>query len=126
MNFGFPIVGSGTTVSLNDDPLLGPLADIDPEARPTVRCFGVGDQPQARCVIRRETSGLTRGAEAIVSWDTSTLPHAQIWHDLRPYSQVIGIEPVTTARENLIERDKSLLAPGNALPFSLAVSFADF
>lgn len=28
MNFGFPIVGSGTTVSLNDDPLLGPLHDV--------------------------------------------------------------------------------------------------
>ena len=126
MNFGFPIVGSGTTVSLNDDPLLGPLHDVDPEAQPTVRCFEVGDQAQAKCVIRREKSGLRRGTEAIVSWETSTLPHAQVWHDLRPYSQVIGIEPVTSAREYRINQDVPSIAPGNAMPFSLAVSFADF
>jgi hypothetical protein len=126
MNFGFPIVGPGTTVLLNDEPLLGPLGDPASEAEPTVECFDVKGQPRATCTIRREPSGGRRGARAIISWNTSTLPYAQIWSDLRPYSQVIGIEPVTSARSKQRgNKNVPTLGPRQVLPLNLEVSFAD-
>jgi hypothetical protein len=124
-NLGFPLVAPGSTVSLGDEVLLGPLSRESGLSDPSIRCLPVPkDDPV--CTVRRPGNGQWRGFEATVRWDADTLPYLQVWSDLRPNNQIIAIEPVSTDRNpDGTSHAGDRLAPGQTRTYRVQYSFRD-
>lgn len=124
MNFGYPGIGPGTTVSLDDVPRLGPLAFADPRASPAVTCLGAGPAPRARCTVRPPKG--TAGVWIEIAFDTQTLPFVQFWTDMRPGIGVLAVEPCTTDRRPDGTSDGGiLLEPGEVRNYRIDITFAE-
>lgn len=93
VNFGFPAACDGAVVRLDGRTLAGPATLADPAAIPRAASRPLGDRDRATATL--ETPG---GFVAAVEVAADTLPHLQIWQDLRPGAGVIAIEPCTSAR----------------------------
>ena len=126
MNFGFPLVGAGTRVELNGSSAMEPIGTNAGGLGPRVECFPAGEDAVAACTVSRASDGKWRGLQAKVSWETSALPYAQIWNDLRPYTNVVAIEPVTSERmADGSSGPGPILLPGETLRSGVAVEFCD-
>jgi len=91
VNPGFPLVDDGTTVTLDGERILGPLAPPELETPPPA-WRGVGGASATAtiaapaCPVVLETR-----------WRPDTLPCLQTWRNVRHNIGVIGIEPCTAA-----------------------------
>ncbi|HLZ00667.1 MAG TPA: DUF4432 family protein [Bradyrhizobium sp.] len=120
INFGYPALAAGSTVSLGGRKLVEVKAFPDRSASSESISFPVEDiDAQAVCTLN---TPLERGAmfRVSVAFDAATLPHLQLWHDLRPHACVLAIEPCTSAKLDGTERD---LNPGDARSYSVDIGF---
>jgi hypothetical protein len=125
INFGFPIVGPGTTVRYNDKSLLGPLRRQSSGDPPSVMGLGPDARRNNSCSISRQSDGEWQGLTATVAWDGDTLPYAQVWCDLQPHTHIIAIEPVTSARRDDGTSERGpVLAPRHVMRCRVDVNFS--
>ena len=117
-NLGFPTVASGTVVELDGTAVLGPVSLPDAQnGLVTARSWPV--QGEARCAVRSPS-----GLAVHFAFDAGTLPHLQLWHDLRPNVGVLSVEPCTSARHpDGRPSGEAVLEPGESRTYRLAVSF---
>jgi len=117
-NLGYPLHQEGTEISLDGDPLVGPLPRHEQAtAQPTLRAASPG-----RSVCRVEGGG------SIIAfhWSSDTLPWLQLWRDLRPRCGVLSIEPCSIARsEDGRNTSTPCIEPGRPVRFEIEVILAD-
>jgi hypothetical protein len=120
-NFGHPALAPGSTVTLGGRRLLEVKALPDASVPSESDSFPV-DGKGASAVCRLATP-IEHGAmlEIAIKFDVSTLPHLQLWHDLRPHACVVAIEPCTSAKVNGTE---AVLMPGESRAYALEIEFA--
>ncbi len=94
MNIGWPALRDGSELLLDGTRLLGPFKLPDPDSDNFAESFLMEKGRMAECSL------ISPGFDArlTVAFDTSTLPHLQIWRDARPNVHAVGIEPCTSAR----------------------------
>ena len=118
-NLGWPVAREGTTVSLDGDDLLGPIAAPEPEPAPATvwPCAS----PEARVVV---SPGGDEAPRVAFEFPTDRLGHLQLWRDLRPNAGVLSIEPCTSA---LPTDDGSAgnpdISPGERRDYQIEVAF---
>jgi hypothetical protein len=95
-NLGFPAIGAGSVVRLGERVLLGPLTVPDAADAPRSMSFPADGAAEAACTVTTPSAG--GDLVLTVAFATDTLPHLQIWRDLRPHAGVLGIEPCTSER----------------------------
>ena len=119
-NFGYPALAPGSTVTLGSRQLLEVKALPDLSLLSESVSFPAdGDGASAVC---RFATPLEHGMlEIAVRFDVGTLPHLQLWHDLRPHACVLAIEPCTSAKVNGSE---AVLKPGESRAYALEIEFA--
>lgn len=120
-NFGYPALAPGSCVTL------GPRQLIEVKALPDTSLLSESvsfpaDSDGATAVCELTTPmGDDMILDISVSFDASTLPHLQLWHDFRPHACVLAIEPCTSAKLNGIE---AVLSPGESRSYALQIEFA--
>ena len=120
-NFGYPALAPGSTVTLGSRRLLEVKALPDVSLLSESVSFPAdGDGASAVC---RLATPMDQGMmlEIAIRFDVGTLPHLQLWHDLRPHACVLAIEPCTSAKVNGTE---AVLAPGESRTYALEIEFA--
>lgn len=113
-NAGWPLLAPGTRIEQDGVDITGPLMPGDPAAAngpATCRPAGGGS---ARIV---SPEGVALG----LRFDTATLPHLQIWHDLRPHCAVLSVEPCSTA----MGEPAPPLRPGERRAYAIDITVAD-
>ncbi len=117
-NLGYPLRQEGTEISLDGDPLVGPLPRHEQApAQPTLHAATPG-----RAVCRVDGGGQS----VVFHWSADTLPWLQLWRDLRPRCGVLSIEPCSIARsEGGRNESVSFTEPGQPLRFEIEVILAD-
>ena len=122
MNFGFPLVGPGTSVGWRDGETFMPVFKED---NPSVTCVPTGGREDNTCVIKRQDEGHEQSLVAEITFDAATLPWLQVWRDPRPHHHIIAIEPVTSARRaDGTSEPGPILEPGDTARFSVEIKFA--
>lgn len=124
VNLGFPAIGPGTQVDLDGRTLLGPIRLPDPDDLPAAVSHDAGAHERATCRVL--TPGRDGGGFTVsLSFDTATLPHLQVWRDLRPNVGVLAVEPCTSARKaDGRSGPEAVLAPSESRCYSLVLRFA--
>ena len=120
-NFGYPALAPGSSVTFGSRRLLEVTALPDVSLLSESVSFPA-ESDGASAVCRLATpmdDGMT--LEVAVRFDVSTLPHLQLWHDLRPHACVLAIEPCTSAKVNGSE---AVLMPGESRAYALEIEFA--
>jgi hypothetical protein len=119
-NLGYPAVRTGTEVRLGSTTLLGPIALPDVGDRPASVSWPVtGDR--ATCVVGTPAQPGSLSLE--VSFATDTLPHLQIWRDLRPRAGIVAVEPCTSERTlDARSGPERPIAPGEARQYAVQVA----
>jgi hypothetical protein len=121
-NLGFPFIAPGTIVTVNGRTEFGPLKPPDATILPVVKgADAVGETGVCRMFNPDDPAapGMT------VEFSADTLPHLQIWHDARPSTYVLAVEPCTAPRVPYGElADEPILAPGESRAFSVRIAFA--
>jgi hypothetical protein len=90
---------------------------------PTSVSHWVGSRPWVSCSMTTPSGGedpfrLTLG------FDTGTLPHLQLWRDLRPRAGVLAVEPCTSERKSDgTSGPEAVLMPGERRRYSLRLQF---
>jgi hypothetical protein len=123
-NLGYPAIGPESTVALNGRRVMGPTAFPATEALKTAVTMPAGNAERAQAVV---ATPLRDGRSLTVSFafDPSTLPFLQVWHDLRPRSGVLAIEPCTSARtDDGRSGEESLLGPGETRRYDIEIAIA--
>lgn len=125
VNLGFPAIATGTRVRLGGRDLLAPLLLPDPSAASAAESHPVDHEPQAVCTVA--TPQATGGEQvAILSFETATLPHLQVWHDLRPHAGVLALEPCTSARaQGGVSGPEPVIEPGGQRRYGLCLSLSN-
>ena len=60
------------------------------------------------------------------AWNGESLPHLQLWQDLRPDRCVLSVEPCTSQRlPGGTSGEEPLLMPGACRRYALSISFVD-
>jgi hypothetical protein len=121
-NLGFPALADGTVVESRGRRLLGPLRVPDSGLLPESKSWPVDRDGPAECTV---LAPQTDGARLAItfSWSAETLPHLQVWHDLRPRTCVLSIEPCTSARpEPGLRSEEPVVEAGAARRYRLDVS----
>jgi hypothetical protein len=122
INFGYPALGPGSEVTLGTRRLFGVTRLPDPSiASESVSYPAAVDGARAVCKLITPL-GSGRALEIAVAFSTETLPHLQLWHDLRPHACVLAIEPCTSARFNGMEE---VLPPGQTRAYAVEISIGD-
>jgi hypothetical protein len=95
-NIGYPAIVTGTVVGINGRRSLGPLI-VPTDGDPT-EAVSMPVSENGRAIVTVEsTMAITVDRLALsFSYDTATLPYLQLWHDLRPRSSILAVEPCTT------------------------------
>ncbi|WP_051383463.1 DUF4432 family protein [Bradyrhizobium sp. WSM3983] len=119
-NFGYPALAPGSSVTLGSRRLLEVKALPDVSLSSESVSYPA-DNGGATAVCKLTTMDGGMMLEIAISFDVSTLPHLQLWHDLRPHACVLAIEPCTSAKVNGAE---SVLLPGESRAYALDVEFA--
>jgi len=121
-NIGFPLLMDGTVVEHAGRRLLGPLSVPDAAASREAASWPVDVAGQAECTVRTIRSA---DAEPSITfaWSAGTLPHLQLWHDLRPGWCVLGVEPCTSPRlTGGRSGHESMLEPGESRRYEIRIS----
>lgn len=121
-NIGFPMLTDGTVVEHAGRRLIGPLSVPDATASREAASWPVDVTGEAECTVRTMQSD---GEQLLVTfaWSAATLPHLQLWHDLRPGKCVLGIEPCTSPRlPGGRSGSEPMLEPGAVRRYQLAVT----
>ena len=118
-NLGYPAVRTGTEVRLGSTTLLGPIALPDAGDSPASASWPVaGDL--ATCTV-----GTPNRAGSLLlefSFAADTLPHLQVWRDLRPHAGIVAVEPCTSERgPDARSGQERLLAPGRTRRYAVQV-----
>lgn len=120
-NFGHPALAPGSTIALGARRLLEVRALPDASLPSESVSFPAdGEGPFAVC---RLATPIEHGAmlEIAVRFDVSTLPHLQLWHDMRPNACVVAIEPCTSAK---VKGTEATLSAGESRAYALEIEFA--
>ncbi len=113
MNVGFPFLRPGARLAVGEQRIGLSIDDPDPARKPEVGCLAVGDS-RGRVILE---SG---GARLTLGFGTETLPFFQHWHDPRPGSFVLALEPCTSMRpEPGSSADELILAPGERRSYAV-------
>jgi hypothetical protein len=116
-NLGFPALAEGTVVESRGRRLLGPLRLPDEAASSQSVSHPMADDGQATCRVLMPSLAIT------FAWSAATLPHLQLWHDLRPRTCVLSIEPCSSPRpEPGTASTEPILDPGSIRKYGLTVS----
>src|SRR5262249_8983670 len=118
-NFGYPALRPGSSVMLGSRQLFKVTALPDSSTVSESVSYPVdGEGAMAACrLVPPDDAGVP---EITIAFGTPTLPHLQLWQDLRPHACVLAIEPCTSAKLNGHE---SVLSPGEARIYTVDVSF---
>ena len=120
-NFGYPALAAGSQVSLGERRLLEVKALPDMSAvSESVSYPSDSDGPHAVCKLTTP-QGDGRTLEVTVGFTADTLPHLQLWHDLRPHACVLAIEPCTSAKASGLEQ---VLRSGETRAYAVDISVA--
>jgi hypothetical protein len=121
-NLGFPALATGTQVMLGDRRLLGPITLPDAADISQSASYPVDDVSSAACTVITPVPG-NDPFELAIAFSTDSLPHLQIWRDLRPHAGVLSIEPCTSAKtpEGFSEAVRKL-GPGESVTYRLHLS----
>lgn len=114
-NLGWPALAEGTCAKLNGTELDGPLGRGVADA---ARGWPAGAGPVATCRVETRT-GPAAPVAIDISFRTDTLPHLQLWHDLRPGTCVLSVEPCNTTKGE----GTPFLAPGRSRHYHVEVAF---
>lgn len=120
-NIGFPALADGVVVEHGGRQLLGPLRVPDPMASREAVIWPADVAAKAECTVRTTRSD---GAPPSVTftWSAATLPHLQLWHDLRPGMCVLSVEPCTSSRlPGGQSGPEPMLEPGEARRYDLRI-----
>jgi hypothetical protein len=119
-NLGYPAVRTGTEVRLGPTTLLGPIALPDAGDCPASASWPViGDR--ATCTVGTPNCAGSLSLE--FSFATDTLPHLQIWRDLRPHAGIVAVEPCTSERTpDARSGPERLITPGEARRYAVQVA----
>lgn len=122
VNVGHPALAPGTVVSLGDTVLARPRMLPDVDAASHSFSVPAGPGPRATCRLKTQTGA---GVFVLsVTQSVETLPHLQIWQDLRPHACVLGIEPCTGPRgPDASSVDEPVLGPGQSRAYELRIRF---
>jgi hypothetical protein len=83
-----------------------------------------GDRARAACHLSTP-SGTGATFEFTLAFGTDTLPHVQLWRDLRPNVGVLALEPCTSERGTEgTSGSERLLMPSDRRRYSLCLEFA--
>jgi hypothetical protein len=119
MNLGFPFLRPGASLSLDGKELDAAIAEPDPARRAASACHPA-DPPLATAVLRSGDARMT------LRFGSETLPFFQHWHDPRPGSFVLALEPCTSIKpEPGAVADEPILAPGEQRTYTLDASFEE-
>ncbi|WP_319529695.1 DUF4432 family protein [uncultured Cohaesibacter sp.] len=124
-NFGFPAVGAGTRVLLNDEELLKhePSGNKDHAQQARATCHQAGSG-RFCAVLERPASGQWHGIRISVEGNTEQLPYVQLWSDPRPYRNIVAIEPANCdRRDDGTSMDGMMLQPAERWTSTLTYSF---
>jgi uncharacterized protein DUF4432 len=121
-NIGFPGLADGTVVEHAGRRLLGPLSVPDAAASREAASWPVDAAGQAQCTVRALRSA-DAGPSMTFAWSAETLPHLQLWHDLRPGRCVLGVEPCTSPRlPGGRSGHEPMLEPGEIRRYEIGIS----
>jgi hypothetical protein len=118
-NFGYPALRPESCVMLGSRQLfkLRTLPDISTPSE-SVSYPADGEGPMAACrLVPPDDDGVP---EIAVRFGIETLPHLQLWQDLRPHACVLAIEPCTSAK---LDGHESVLSAGEARAYAVDISF---
>jgi hypothetical protein len=96
-NLGYPAVAQGSEVLLEDKLIFGPIRLPDRHDTPRSVSFPASDRAHACCRLSTP-SALGPSFDLSLTFATDTLPHLQLWRDLRPNVGVLALEPCTSER----------------------------
>jgi hypothetical protein len=118
-NFGYPALRPGCSVMLGPRQLFRVKALPDVSiASESISYPADGEGTIAACrLVPPDDEGVP---EIAVRFGAQTLPHLQLWQDLRPNACVLAIEPCTSARLNGHE---SVLSAGEARAYAVDIDF---
>ena len=94
LNLGYPLVGTGTTVSLDGRETF----HLDEQAPPLISCLAVTDVEQIACKVVAGPQTIKTAPSLSLTFLTEPLPYLQIWADLRPHRHILALEPATSMR----------------------------
>lgn len=121
-NLGYPAIADGTIVAMAGATLAGPLGLADAAGPAVPRCFPAGFAPEAVCTVLMPTTG-GKSFEIRFSFATDSLPHLQVWSDMRPRAGVLAIEPCTSPLlADGTSGAEASLAPGERRRYSLSIA----
>jgi hypothetical protein len=124
-NLGYPAIAAGTTVHLDDERLMGPLAmlEADPVMPPSLHAAAARNIACCRVLAPSGDGSVRRIA---FRWRSDTLPWLQLWRDLRPNCGVLSVEPCSIGRsaDGANEIDEPL-EPGDRRSFHIEISLDD-
>ena len=119
MNIGFPFLRPGARLFLDGEPVDVDIKPPDAARGPEAGCRAAAG-PRAKIELH---SG---GARLTLEFETRTLPFFQQWHDPRPGSFVLALEPCTSMRpEPGRAADEPVMAPGERRDYAVDVSFGE-
>jgi hypothetical protein len=119
VNFGFPLVREGATLTLGDTP----LATLDMrEAGARLRCVPAGNG-RTECRIAAPLDDRT--LSATLAFDGARQPFLQLWHNLDPATRVLAFEPCTSERlQDGGSGPEPMLGPGESWATEIALAFS--
>ncbi len=123
-NLGYPGVATGSTVSVGGKLVLGPLVMPAEGQASSVSMIPLDGAKRAGAVVKTPTGA---GADLAITFDfdTGTLPHFQLWHDLRARTGIVAIEPCTSARDpSGRSTAEPTIEPGERRRYAVDVSIA--
>lgn len=124
-NLGYPGIAAGTTVTLNDQLLLGLPRFPDQTPVPEASVYPSAGTDIAHCVVTTPTEG-AGFREVHFRWPSQALPYLQLWRDLRPNYGVLSIEPCNSGRlRDGSNEPLSMLLPGERTTFTLDLAISD-
>ena len=100
-------------------PALGAIGSITRHStviRGTIRPSAMARAPFCKLMTPQ---GDGRTLEVAVTFATDTLPHLQLWHDLRPHACVLAIEPCTSSKVSGLE---TVLRPGDTRAYAVDIN----
>jgi galactose mutarotase-like enzyme len=81
------------------------------------------DRWRQRVAQRRNISAAAAAPSITFAWSAETLPHLQLWHDLRPGRCVLGVEPCTSPRlTGGRSGQEPILEPGEVRRYEIRIS----
>lgn len=100
INFGFPALGNGTHVDINENNWLTTSGPENPGSveDPVFVCRRVQERRDTIVRVKRAPADDKRGFHARITTDAQQLPFVQIWSDPRPSRNILAIEPSNCER----------------------------